>query len=445
MKHFFISFFAILVLMTSFDIVTRSDAQTTIEKRLLNNSVPGATSARDTKAEKARLTGFHVVGTDDSVRLVLDVSADVRSSNRVLAAPYRLVIDLPDVEFDLKSNRSNASPGFLTKVNFGTTDENLARLVIETSVPFVVEKSFATADSAGGGGRRLVFDLVKSTETAFRIAAVREAQAQRLQQEERSRSDGVRQPFVESAGAERAAKADIAKPHRKRRIVIDPGHGGKDGGAMTVAGVLEKEIVLSFSHELAEKLRSTGEFDVTLTRNDDRFVSLNERVRTARDRDAELFVSIHADSLPEDRRVRGTAVYTISERASDVMAARIAAEQNKSDAIAGHEIINGPDAVIDILFDLTRRETSNLSIVFARHFFADMKSQISFFKKPLQRAAFTVLRVPDIPSVLIELGFLSNDEDAKLLSSNAWREETAAKMAATIAGYFDKPIDGFEN
>jgi len=374
MKHFFISFFAILVLMTSFDIVTRSDAQTTIEKRLLNNSVPGATSARDTKAEKARLTGFHVVGTDDSVRLVLDVSADVRSSNRVLAAPYRLVIDLPDVEFDLKSNRSNASPGFLTKVNFGTTDENLARLVIETSVPFVVEKSFATADSAGGGGRRLVFDLVKSTETAFRIAAVREAQAQRLQQEERSRSDGVRQPFVESAGAERAAKADIAKPHRKRRIVIDPGHGGKDGGAMTVAGVLEKEIVLSFSHELAEKLRSTGEFDVTLTRNDDRFVSLNERVRSARDRDAELFVSIHADSLPEDRRVRGTAVYTISERASDVMAARIAAEQNKSDAIAGHEIINGPDAVIDILFDLTRRETSNLSIVFARHFFADMKS-----------------------------------------------------------------------
>lgn len=391
-------------------------------------------------ASKAHLTGFHVVGTDETVRLVLDVNKIVVAESIMLSAPYRLVIDLPETEFRFKTRRSSGSPGFLTKVNFGTTDDNTSRLVIETSVPFVIEKQFSVSEK-NGQTRRLVIDLAKTSETIFRIAVARQAEERRLAiAQEKRRQEAFTQTDKNEQAA--APKGDIAKPLSKKRIVIDPGHGGKDGGAKTVAGILEKDIVLSFSKKLAQNLEATGKFEVTLTRVGDDFVRLNERVRIAREQKADLFVSIHADSFPDDRSVRGTAVYTISERASDAMAARIADQQNKSDAIAGHDIINGPDEVVDILFDLTRRETSNLSIVFARHFFSSMQAQIRFFKKPLQRAAFTVLRVPDIPSVLIELGFLSNARDAELLSSDEWREESAQKMAITIAEYFNKPVIG---
>jgi len=206
--------------------------------------------------------------------------------------------------------------------------------------------------------------------------------------------------------------------------------------------VLEKEIVLSFAKHLATALSGSGRFDVILTRTSDKFVPLKERVKIARDNYADLFISIHSDSFPRDRRVRGTAVYTISKKASDSMAAQLVAQQNQSDAIAGYEIQGGPNEVVDILFDLTRRETSNLSILFARHFLKDMKGKIRFFKAPLQRGAFTVLQVPDIPSALIELGFLSNNADAELLSSPAWRERIALEMAGTIASYFKVPLSG---
>ena len=435
-KPAFAGLFLFVILVMSLGVHSNAHAQTVIEKQTKAQANEGA------EVEKARMTGFHVVGSDDTVRLVFDVTRTVDAETLVLSAPYRLVIDLPDTEFALKDKRNSASPGFLKKVSFGTTKDNLARLVIETGVPFAIEKKFIVSE-AYGEGKRLVFDLKKSSEKEFRITVLGQAEERRLAKEEAERRAQELALSTTENGTEPAKKEDKIKPLIKKRVVLDPGHGGKDGGAKTVAGVLEKDIVLSFSKKLAKELEATGEFEVTLTRNGDEFIRLSERVAIARDNKADLFVSIHADSLPNDRSVRGTAVYTISERASDEMAASIAAEQNKSDAIAGHEIIDGPDEVIDILFDLTRRETSNLSIVFARHFYNNMQSQIRFFKRPLQRGAFTVLRVPDIPSVLIELGFLSNAQDAKQLSNDDWRQDSAAKMAITIAEYFEKPVIGF--
>ena len=283
-----------------------------------------------------------------------------------------------------------------------------------------------------GKPTRLVFDFNKATQAHFRIAMARQAEEARLKKTKAAKKQD----------AQSAAKADAPIRGRRWRIVIDPGHGGKDGGAKTRKGVLEKEIVLSFAEHLATALSGSGRFDVILTRTSDTFVPLKERVKIARDNDADLFVSIHSDSFPRDRRVRGTAVYTISNKASDRMAAQLAAQQNQSDAIAGYEIKGGPNEVVDILFDLTRRETSNLSVLFARHFLKDMKGKIRFFKVPLQRGAFTVLQVPDIPSALIELGFLSNNADAELLSSPAWRERIALEMAGAIASYFKTPLSG---
>lgn len=392
-----------------------------------------------------RLTGFNVVGTEDRVRLVFDTSGAVEAKILLLSAPYRLVVDLPGAEIDLKTDRSSGSPGFLKKVSYGTTDANVPRFVIEAAVPLILEKQFSVPADRGEGNR-LVFDLAKASETDFRIAIVRQAEERRIETLALDDSPKNKDPETSGAAAAKgdlgsaARQAEAASSSRKKRIVIDPGHGGKDGGARSLNGVLEKDVVLSFSKELAHALTASGAFEVTLTRTDDRFVRLGERVRIAREIEADLFVSIHADSLPDDRRVRGAAVYTISERASDAMAASIADQQNKSDAIAGPAIVNAPDSVVDILFDLTRRETSNLSILFARHFFDTMKTRIRFFKDPLQRGAFIVLRVPDIPSALIELGFLSNPEDAELLSSEKWREEAALQMASTIAAYFEAPL-----
>jgi len=218
---------------------------------------------------------------------------------------------------------------------------------------------------------RVVFDFNKATQAHFRIAMARQAEEARLEKTKASKKQD----------ALASKKADAPRRGRRWRIVVDPGHGGKDGGAKTRKGVLEKEIVLSFAEHLATALSGSGRFDVILTRTSDKFVPLKERVDIARANDADLFISIHSDSFPRDRRVRGTAVYT-------------------------------------------------------------MKGKIRFFKVPLQRGAFTVLRVPDIPSALIELGFLSNNADAELLSSPAWRERIALEMAGTIASYFKVPLSG---
>lgn len=381
---------------------------------------------RDKGKALAEVTGIHVVGSDNTVRLVLDVTRTVEPSSFLLGVPHRIVIDLADTALALKDNRGNGAPGFLKSMRYGTTSAGTLRFIIETDGPTVLERSFAVP-AAEGSGVRVVFDIGKSDERAFRLAIASQAEEERLRTEEANRP---------------AEKADLAVPPRRKRIVIDPGHGGKDGGAMTRDGREEKELVLDFSLDLASVLRRSGKYDVILTRSDDRFIPLGERVRIAREAQADLFISIHADSLPEDRRVRGTAVYTISETASDAMAARLAHQQNQADAIAGIELKNAPDAVVDILFDLTRREQSNLSILFARHFYESLRTKIQFFKEPLQRGAFTVLRVPDIPSALIELGFLSNDTDAELLASEEWREKATLDMASTIAAYFEKPLVG---
>ncbi|MEO0922687.1 MAG: N-acetylmuramoyl-L-alanine amidase, partial [Pseudomonadota bacterium] len=311
------------------------------------------------------------------------------------------------------------------------------RLVVGSPMPFVSGGHFILSSNEEAR-RRLVIDLKKATRPDFELALRKQSAKEKLLAfQAQSAAEARDKAEARSSVAE---KSDNAANIRRWRVVIDPGHGGKDGGARTTDGTLEKEIVLSFSNILADALSGSGRFDVILTRTSDVFVPLKERVAIAQRNKADLFVSIHADSLPSDRTVRGTAVYTISRKASDRMTAEIAAQQNKSDAIAGYEVKDAPNAVVDILFDLTRRETSNLSALFARHFVGDMRGKIRFFKFPLQRGAFTVLRVPDIPSALIELGFLSNAADAKQLSSAGWREKVALEMAAAIARYFDQPV-----
>ena len=384
-----------------------------------------------TEESTAKLIGFKIAGDEDNVRLVLEIDGFIVPTGFLSSAPFRYAIDLPNAKVGLQGKAIKGEPGFLKSIKYGLNEKDEIRLIVGAEVPFVLKDTFIVPTEADKP-TRLVFDFNKTTQAQFRIAMARQAEEARL---EKTKAD-------KKQDTQASEKADAPTRGRRWRIVVDPGHGGKDGGAKTRKGVLEKEIVLSFAEHLATALSGSGRFDVILTRTSDTFVPLKERVKIARDNDADLFVSIHSDSFPRDRRVRGTAIYTISKKASDSMAAQLVAEQNQSDAIAGYEIKDGPNEVVDILFDLTRRETSNLSVLFARHFLKDMKGKIRFFKVPLQRGAFTVLQVPDIPSALIELGFLSNNADAELLSSPAWRERIALEMAGTIASYFKTPLSG---
>jgi N-acetylmuramoyl-L-alanine amidase len=228
-----------------------------------------------------------------------------------------------------------------------------------------------------------------------------------------------------------------AKPPGETRqtIVIDPGHGGIDPGAV-VASIAEKSVVLAFGAKLKEQLEASGRYRVLMTRDDDRFVPLAERVGIARAAGADMFISIHADSLTQAQEVRGATVYTASERATDAEAARLAAKENQADSVAGLDASEDTQDVAGILMDLAKRETRTFSAVFARNLVEKLGGSVKMHKVPLRSAGFRVLSAPDVPSVLIELGYMSSPKDAELLNSAQWRAQAVAAVAMAVEGYF---------
>ena len=216
-----------------------------------------------------------------------------------------------------------------------------------------------------------------------------------------------------------------AAPPGKPIVMIDPGHGGIDRGA-TVNGLIEKDLVFDFAKAVAAKLEADGRVTTVMTREDDSFVPLSERVRMARDDKVALFVSIHADTLSDATDVAGATVYTVSDRASDAEAARVAEKENQSDAVAGLDGADDASDVSDILFDLTRRETRAYSHVFARTLVNYWKVAGRLNKNPQRSAGFRVLKAPDVPSVLLELGYLSNEKDDLALTSAEWRDRASS-------------------
>ena len=223
-------------------------------------------------------------------------------------------------------------------------------------------------------------------------------------------------------------------------IVLDPGHGGIDGGANGVGGVMEKTLVLAFCLELKRQLEATGRYKVLMTRDGDQYVDLDSRVAFARDANASLFVSIHADTLTDVADVSGSTVYTVADRASDAEAARIAARENAASRTPGKARAADADpGVSDILFDLKRRETLVYSHLFSRTLVDDLRGATRLNHNPERSAGFVVLKAPEFPSVLVELGYLSNAQDVAALQSAEWRARTAAAMTKAIDAFFAKP------
>lgn len=221
---------------------------------------------------------------------------------------------------------------------------------------------------------------------------------------------------------------------RQPLIVIDPGHGGQDPGTISPDGVQEKDIVLEYARILRGKLQQSGKYQVVLTRDDDRYIKLRQRSEIARKENASLFISLHADSAPH--KVRGLSVYTVSEKASDEETAALAAHENKSDIIAGVDLTEEREDVADILISLMQRETMNRSAAAADYIVAALANRVQLLPKSHRFAGFAVLKAPDVPSVLIELGFLSDSEDRKLLKSKAYRDKVTDGIVAGVDAYF---------
>jgi len=230
-------------------------------------------------------------------------------------------------------------------------------------------------------------------------------------------------------------------PPKQHRVVLDPGHGGIDPGAIGVSGIFEKEITLATAEALARSLEATKRYKVVLTRTTDEFVELEDRVARAREAQGDLFLSIHADAIP-DSSVRGASVFTLSERASDAQAAALAQRENKVDLLAGVDLSRHTAEVGSILLDLARRQTNNLSLAFARRLVAELGREVRMLNNSHRSAGFVVLKAPDIPSALVELGCLSNTGEEKELRSDAYRNRLVISLASSINDYFDQPGAG---
>jgi N-acetylmuramoyl-L-alanine amidase len=359
-----------------------------------------------------------VGGDETQTRLVVDFSHKVDIRAFTLANPYRVVIDMPQVAFQFPARTGESGRGLIKAFRFGLVMQGGSRIVIDLAKPARIERAFVLEPS-NDQPARLVLDLTAVDRDTFLRAIALENRAP-------------------DSGYNRApAVTADEKADPRPLVVLDPGHGGIDHGTRAASGELEKSIVLEFSLQLREQIEKSGKYRVVMTRTDDTFIPLAERVSMARSRQAWLFISVHADALARgDGDAQGATIYTLSETASDAAAARLAESENGADAIAGLDLSAEPDDVADILFDLARRETKTFSVQFARGLVTEMRNATRLHKEPMRSAGFRVLKAPDVPSVLVELGYVSNRGDLKSLTSEAWRNRTAASIARAVETYF---------
>ncbi|WP_407691759.1 N-acetylmuramoyl-L-alanine amidase [Rhizobium mongolense] len=374
--------------------------------------------AADPKKPEALLAyGARIIGDDARTRVVIDFDRQPSFSVHYIANPERIVVDLPATAFGFQA-KDLAARGLFKDIRYGTMDEGSARIVLSAVKPVKLATAKVQADE-DGRGYRLVLDAEMTGKEEF--AALVKAQ---------SWSDPADRP--QPANAMPAPEA--AKPG-DFIIAVDAGHGGIDTGAIGVdTKTEEKQVTLAFAKALTDRLNREHGIKAFLTRSGDEFLSLAERVQIARQNHAGLFISLHADTLKQ-KDIRGATVYTISDKASDKLAADLAERENLSDQIAGKETAAEPPEVADILLDLTRRETQAFSISLAESVLGSFKDQISTINNPHRHAGFQVLRAPDVPSILLELGFLSNAEDEKLLLDEKWRVKIADLLTDAVKRY----------
>lgn len=428
-------------------------------------------------AADAVVTDVQTQGSDEDARFALDMDRRVSFRLFTLTDPYRVVLDLPEIGWRLPARPLPGEQGIFQRLRYGLFRAGNSRVVLDFNAPVHVTDAFITARP--GGGFRIVVETEKTSRERFlaglslpprQVAELRatptarkpsQSTGQRRLQAVADRTAALVAPNSGTSSTVRlknpasAVPATVEPPaltpsrylpmpprrpgsipqHRRPFIVIDPGHGGVDPGARSVRGVYEKHIVLALSRELRRQLLATKRYRADLTRDRDVFIRLRDRVAIARDRKADLFISLHADSI-RNNKVSGPSVYTLSEKASDKEAEELADRENKADLIAGIDLTHESADVTNILIDLAQRESMNQSARFAAILVRALSERTTVLPRPHRFAGFAVLKAPDLASVLVETGFLSNGEDERRLTNKAYRRRLAAAIVAAIDRYF---------
>ncbi|HTT96594.1 MAG TPA: N-acetylmuramoyl-L-alanine amidase [Rhizomicrobium sp.] len=398
-----------------------------IAKVLHDNPAPTSASKPRASAPAAQpvVMSARIGEHSDRTRFVVELSDPLNMRTFTLNNPNRVVIDMPAVQWHLDGPPRPTGHGSIRSYRYGLFRPGNSRFVIDLNQPVSVSDALVLPP-AGGLGYRVVIDLFPTTQAKFDQSAgwpadlrAREATAERV---------AALPPII--PGPKRSESG------ARKTIVIDPGHGGIDSGTNGVNGLLERDLVLDEGLRLARALRRNPDYTVYMTRDTDIFIPLRERVNIGRAHHADLFISLHADSNP-GADVSGLSIYTLSESGSDKEAAALARKENQSDIIAGVDLGGENSTVAPILIDLEQRDTMNKSSRFAQTALASLSHATDILpRQPHRSAAFVVLKAPDVPSVLIELGYLSNASDADQMNTAQWRNGVADAIAAAVERHF---------
>jgi N-acetylmuramoyl-L-alanine amidase len=360
----------------------------------------------------------------DRTRLVIELSDPVNLRAFALANPDRVVIDMPEVSWRLGAPPRPSGFGAVKSYRYGQFRTGNSRMVIDLNQPVSVSDALVIPPSAGFG-YRVVIDLFPTTRPKFDAQAGWPADLKK------------RESDAEKLAALIAAQQSPASAGKKI-IVLDPGHGGLDAGTTGVNGLMEKDLALAEGLKLAKELRGRG-YSVFLTRDNDSFIPLRQRVAIARAKKADLFIALHADSNP-DADTTGTSIYTLNDGRSDREASALARRENQSDVIAGVDLSGENNPVAPILINLAQRDTRNKSSEFATNALHSLGQVTDLLaRSPHRSASLAVLVAPDVPAVLIELGYLSNSGDAAQMNTDSWRTKVATAIADAVDAQFARP------
>jgi len=392
-------------------------------------------------------TAFRVHDHGTHTRIVLELTSGPGFQVFQLPDPYRTVIDLPEIDWQLPEGLETQGAGLVRDLRYGLFQPGQSRVVLDLGEPANVDRAFMLAPTASTPWR-LVIDLKASSRASF-LGKAGPAKAIKVAQSDPSIFD--LEPEVPlGSDVVTASRDDIPFPERKPAvrpserkpvIAIDAGHGGVDPGAIGVSGTREKDVSLAAARQLKATLEGSGRYKVVMTRNRDISLRLRQRIDIARRAAADAFISLHADSLGRSD-VRGASVYTLSENASDKEAATLAAKENKADLIIGMDLTQESSEVRNILIDLAQRESMNLGAHLATGLIEELRKEIKLLRNTHRFAGFAVLKAPDVPSILFEMGYLSNREDERALRQSGYRQKLANALLRAFDRYFaDVPFD----